>query len=136
MPGVADTLAILRSRPDLTLGLLTGNYTRAIPIKLGAIGVNPAWFEITAFGDEGESRAALVAVAIGKYAARSGAPVDPRRVIVIGDTPRDVDCARANGCISFAVATGKFDVEALRAAGADVVVPDLSDPEPLLRLCE
>ncbi len=56
------------------------------------------------------------------------------RVIVIGDTPHDIDCARVGGAISIAVATGGFTVEELRAAGADVVVADLSDTEQVLAL--
>jgi phosphoglycolate phosphatase-like HAD superfamily hydrolase len=57
-------------------------------------------------------------------------------VVIVGDTPRDVECARAHGCVSFAVATGKYGVDDLRAAGADSVVPDLSDPGPLLALID
>jgi phosphoglycolate phosphatase len=51
---------------------------------------------------------------------------------VIGDTPRDVACAHAHGCVAFAVATGPYSVDELRQAGADVVVADLTDPTPLI----
>lgn len=135
-PGITQALAVLRQRlderGDVVLGLLTGNYTRAVPIKLTAAGIDPMWFTITAFGDEASSRAGLVELAIHKYACNYQETVDPRRVIVIGDTPRDVACARAHGCVALAVATGPFGVEQLRDAGADVVVEDLSDPGPLL----
>jgi phosphoglycolate phosphatase-like HAD superfamily hydrolase len=57
-------------------------------------------------------------------------------VIVIGDTPFDVECAHAHGCIALAVATGLHAVEELRATGADVVVQDLSDPAPLFALID
>jgi phosphoglycolate phosphatase len=57
-------------------------------------------------------------------------------VIIVGDTPRDVDCGRTNGCTTFAVATGRFGVEELRAAGADHVVADLGDPRPLLAVVD
>jgi phosphoglycolate phosphatase-like HAD superfamily hydrolase len=136
MPGVHETLALLRERPDVTLGLLTGNYAEAIPVKLAAIGVDPGWFSISAFGDEGESRPALVLLALAKYSRLLGRPADPRRVIVIGDTPRDVHCAHANRCIAFGVATGSYSVADLRAAGADEAVTDLSDPTPLVALVE
>ncbi|MGH7855810.1 MAG: HAD hydrolase-like protein, partial [Candidatus Binatia bacterium] len=136
MPGIRDTLTLLRARGDATLGLLTGNYTAAIPLKLRAIDVPPEWFEVTAFGDEGETRAALVEIAIGKYEQRCGAPVDPGRVVIVGDTPRDVECGRAHGCVTFAVATGRYGVGDLRAAGADHVVADLGDPSPLLALVD
>ena len=60
----------------------------------------------------------------------------PRDVVVIGDTPRDVECAHAHGCIAFAVATGAHSVDELVRTGADVVVPDLSDPAPLYALLD
>lgn len=138
LPGVHDALKHLRERAvtrgDVALGLLTGNYGAAVPIKLAAVGIDPAWFPITAFGDEGPTRAALVALALAKYRRRTGRAIESRRVVVIGDTPRDVACARANGCMAFAVATGKHTVDELRESGADVVVPDLTDPLPLFDL--
>ncbi len=140
MPGIHEAFDLLRERSardgDVMLGLLTGNYTKAVPIKLEAVGVNPAWFEVTAFGDEGKTRPDLVAVAMRKYEKLTGEAADPRRIIVIGDTPRDVHCAHAHGCIALAVCTGGYDMEALRATGADVVVQDLADLSPLLKLID
>ncbi|MGL4608799.1 MAG: HAD family hydrolase [Trueperaceae bacterium] len=60
----------------------------------------------------------------------------PREVIVIGDTPKDVACARAHDCVAFAVATGKWSAEELNAARADVVVDTLKDATKLLKLLE
>ena len=136
MPGIHESLGRLRSSGGVTLGLLTGNYAQAIPLKLSAIGLEPTWFEITAFGEEAPTRRDLARLAIVKYEERLGEPVDPRRVVVVGDTPRDIDCAHAHGCFAFAVATGGYDVEALRQAGADRVVADLGDPTPLLRIID
>jgi phosphoglycolate phosphatase-like HAD superfamily hydrolase len=59
---------------------------------------------------------------------------DPRRVIIIGDTPRDVHCAKAHGCLCLAVATGGYSAQELRECGADVVLQDLSDPSLLLEM--
>jgi phosphoglycolate phosphatase len=138
MPGVHDVLALLRERSvrdgDVVLGLLTGNYTGAVPIKLRAVGVEPEWFSITAFGDEGASRPDLVELALKRYQSRYGARIDTRRAIVIGDTPRDIHCAKAHGCFSLAVATGGFSVDELLTHGPDIAVSDLSDPQPLLDL--
>ena len=138
--GVHDLLTHLRQRvreqSDVVLGLLTGNYTQAVPVKLTAVGIDPAWFQITAFGDEAPSRADLVALAMDKYKTQHNQPIENRRVVVIGDTPRDVACAKAHGCIAFAVATGSFDVDQLREAGADIAVKDLSDPTPLINLMD
>ncbi|MCC7205298.1 MAG: HAD hydrolase-like protein, partial [Phycisphaeraceae bacterium] len=107
-----------------------------VPIKLTAVGLDPAMFHINALGDEADSRPALVPVAMRKFRDRFAADVDPRRVIVIGDTPRDVHCAKANGCLALAVATGSHSEQDLRHAGADVTVPDLADPQPLLDLLD
>jgi phosphoglycolate phosphatase-like HAD superfamily hydrolase len=138
MPGIAAAIATLRERSrtqnDVVQGLVTGNYARAAPLKLRACGFDPAWFEIGAFGDEGRTRPDLVALALARCHERYAWRPDPLSVIVIGDTPLDIECAHAHGCIAFAVATGYHGVEELRAAGADVVVQDLSDPAPLFEL--
>jgi len=140
MPGIVELLASLRQREveqgDIVLGLLTGNYALASPIKLAAVGIDIDWFDVTVFGDEGKTRPDLVGVALRKYEALHGHCADPRRVIVIGDTHKDVHCAKAHDCIAFAVTTGGGTREELEAAGADVIVDDLLDPRPLLRLID
>ena len=65
-------------------------------------------------------------------ARAAGRTVAASDVVVVGDTPLDVACAAASGARSIAVATGGYDVEALRAAGADVVFEDLSDLDAVL----
>jgi phosphoglycolate phosphatase-like HAD superfamily hydrolase len=138
MPGVHHVLNLLhrrsKQRGDVSLGLVTGNYSRAVPLKLQAIALPLDWFEVTAFGDEGRTRPDLVALAMSKYKLVNDEPCDPRKVIVIGDTVRDVRCAKAHACKAFAVCTGGDNRAALKAAGADAVVDDLSDPAPLLAM--
>ncbi len=140
MPGIRQAIATLlqrsTDRKDVVQGLVTGNYSRAAPLKLRACGLDPAWFEVGAFGDDGRTRPDLVALALKRCAERFGWAPDPSHVIVVGDTPRDVACAHAHGCVAFAVATGRYGIEELRAAGADVVVRDLSDPAPLFALID
>ena len=140
LPGVLDLLDLLRRRrqeaADIELGLLTGNYTETAPIKLAHVGIDRGWFNITAFGDEASSRPELCGVAVRKYKHALGREPQPQRIIVIGDTPRDIECAKANGCVAFAVATGHFTTSQLRDAGADHVAPDLSDPRSLLDLLD
>ena len=136
LPGVEHVIVRLRRRADVALGLLTGNYAETAPLKVAAAGLDPSWFQINAFGDEGESRAELVELAMSRFHEHHGTSVDPRRVIVIGDTPKDVASALAHGCHSFAVATGQHRISELEAAGAHHVGPDLSDGAPLLRLVE
>ncbi|HEX4339591.1 MAG TPA: HAD family hydrolase [Polyangiaceae bacterium] len=131
IPGVETALLGLATRTHMTLGLVTGNYTRAAPLKLRAAGLDPARFVVGAFGDDGPTRPDLVRIAMQKWGALGTTP-DCRRVVVIGDTPRDVDCAQKNGCRSIAVATGWHDFDELSRTGADEVVRDLSDLVALL----
>ena len=125
LPGVLAALASFRDDPTATLGLVTGNYARAVPLKLRAAGIDPAQFVVGAFGDDAPTRPDLVRLAMEQWRAR-GANPDPRRVVVIGDTPRDIDCAKKNGCRAIAVATGRHTVEQLQGGGADLVLPDLT----------
>jgi len=136
LPGVDRLLADLRLREDVRLGLLTGNYSRGAVLKLEAAGIDPHQFSIGAFGEEGDSRAELAALALARFEAAHGAPIPPGRVIVIGDTPRDVEAALANRCLALGVATGKYSTRVLLDAGASAAVEDLSDPTPLFGLME
>lgn len=135
-PGVTELLALLRESfcDRAMLGLLTGNHSGAVPHKLGAIDIDHGWFPIGAFGDEARTRPDLTVLAMKRYAEHTGDAAEPERVIVIGDTPADIDCAKAHGCVAFAVATGPYDAKTLRDAGADYVLQDLRDPKPLIDL--
>lgn len=129
LPGVPSLLGELRRRDEVVLGLLTGNLEETGRMKLAACGVDASCFRLGAWGDESPNatpdRADLVPIASTKYAQlyrRS-----PEAVVVIGDTPHDVRCARAHGARSLGVATGYSTEEQLAMAGADLVVNDLSD---------
>jgi len=126
LPGVAGLLDSLEAMPDVGVGLLTGNFAGGAAIKLGHFGL---WerFLFGAFGDEHPDRRALVPVAL-EAAARAGWRVTaPERVVVVGDTPLDVDCALAHGARALGVATGPFGRDELAAAGAHQVLPTLED---------
>ncbi len=136
-PGVPELLARLRRNAGVTLGLLTGNFPETGRIKLKACGIDADDFAVSAWGDESPhlppARDHLPPVAMRRHAERTGTPVDPRRVVVIGDTPADVGCARAHGCRSLGVGTGHFAPQLLRDAGADLAVEDLSDTDSIER---
>lgn len=126
MPGVRPLLDRLDGRADLRSALLTGNFARAAQIKLEYFGL---WrhFACGAYGDDAASRDELVPVAMDR-ARRRGLDIrSPTQVVVVGDTPLDIRCARAAGAWSVAVATGPFDTGELRSHGADQVLPDLAD---------
>ena len=126
MPGVARLLHTLQQRDDVYLALLTGNYEEAARLKLAYFELW-RYFRCGAFGDDAPERNGLLPKALTKIRECRGPAVAARDVIVVGDTPLDVACAAAGGARSIAVATGGYDVDALRSAGADLVLDDLSD---------
>lgn len=132
--GASELLCALKPRTDLTLALVTGNYQRAIPIKFAAVGLDVSLFEFGAFGGDAPTRPELVKLALETQAARRQSSVSPHDALVIGDTPRDVDCAHKNGVRCVAVATGVYSAEELHAAGADLVLEGLHDAERFLSL--
>lgn len=137
LPGVLPLLGALGERRDVTLGVLTGNFSETGAAKLERCGVRLSHFHLSVWADDAvgvpPSRNELPGVAMGRYRELRGRSIDPRQVVVIGDTPYDVECAHAHGCRSLGVATGSFDVDALVSAGADHVVADLSDTHMVLR---
>jgi len=124
LPGVWPLLDALDQRPDVVVALLTGNFAGGARIKLGHFDM---WhrFRFGAFGDDHEDRRELLPVALTLAKAEGLDFADLQRVVVIGDTPLDVDCAHAHGARSIAVATGLYDVPALTATGANLVVRTL-----------
>jgi phosphoglycolate phosphatase len=133
MPGARELVEALGDHDHLHLALLTGNYRAAAEVKLTHFEL---WdfFEWGAFSDDSADRNALVPIA-RRRAETYDVPAEAlERVIVIGDTPHDIECARVGGATSMAVATGGHSVEELRAAGADIVLPDLSNTERVLAL--
>ena len=130
MPGVRPLLDSLAGRPDVVLALLTGNFRRSARIKLEYFDL---WapFPFGAFADDATDRNALVPVALDRAREAGHAP-QADRVIVIGDTPLDVECARAGGVRALGVATGSHSVDALREAGAYAVFEDLGETEQVM----
>jgi phosphoglycolate phosphatase len=133
LPGVITLLNRLRPLPDVTLGLLTGNFPETGVMKLRACGIDPAWFTIQVWGDESPhtppSREHLPAIGLARYALRHSRQLHPSRVTIIGDTPHDIACALANSCRALGVATGSFSASDLAAAGADLALENLADTD-------
>ena len=123
LPGVLALLDRLDAAGAAPLGLLTGNFARGAAIKLGHFDL---WhrFAFGAFGDDHLDRRDLVPVACARC-RDAGVAVTPAALVIIGDTPLDVDCAHAHGAAAVAVATGLYGVDALRETGANLVVETL-----------
>ena len=126
MPGIQALLDDLQERDGVYLGLLTGNFEAGARIKLEYFDLW-RYFACGAFGDDAPDRNGLLPRALHRVAECGGPQAPASASVVIGDTPLDVACAQAGGARSIAVATGSHSVEELRAAGADVVLADLSD---------
>ncbi|MBM3983272.1 MAG: HAD family hydrolase [Planctomycetes bacterium] len=131
-PGVSELLAALAGKPNVVLGLLTGNVRVGARTKLGHFGL---WdhFAFGGFGDEHFERDDVARSALASARAHVGRDVDPTDVWVIGDTPLDVSCARAIGAKAVAVATGWHPVEELAGHNPDLLFTDLSDHSRLLQ---
>lgn len=135
MPGIREILDALEPRADVLVGLLTGNFEAGARVKLGYFDLW-RYFRCGAFGDDAADRNALVPVAVQRAEACGLPTLSPRDVIVVGDTPADVACARAGDAVAVAVATGSSSMDELRATGADHVFDDLSDTRAFMRLLE
>lgn len=130
--GTLELVDALERERDVALGVLTGNYPETGARKLVAAGFDPARFPTAAWGSDAPNRPALLPIALARHRATSGVELPPDRVVVIGDTPWDVECAKTHGARSLAVATGRYDVETLRRAGSDLAVRELDDTARLV----
>jgi phosphoglycolate phosphatase-like HAD superfamily hydrolase len=118
LPGIPEVLDELCAR-GAVIGLLTGNLEPIAMAKMRKAGLQGR-FDFGAFGEESATRSELVPVALGK------ARVSAAQAVVVGDTPLDIEAAMVHGVRSCGVATGPFDEEELREAGADLVVSSLA----------
>src|SRR5687767_7005262 len=135
MPGIRDLLDVLMQRDDVFLGLLTGNFEAGARIKLEHFDLW-RYFRCGAFGDDAADRNALVPFALDRARAFGLPELDPEHILVVGDTPHDIACARIVGATPVGVATGGFSVDQLRESGAGIVFENLADPEPFLELVD
>jgi phosphoglycolate phosphatase len=124
-PGMTELLEEIESRGRDRLALVTGNYEAIARMKLRAAGIG-RFFPggQGGFGSDHEDRAALPRIA-RRRAGDEEAPFPRRQTVVIGDTPRDIACARADGVRVLAVATGPFTAAELREA--DAVASDVRE---------
>jgi phosphoglycolate phosphatase-like HAD superfamily hydrolase len=132
LPGVAEVVERLAESSEVALGLVTGNIEQGARIKLQPTGLWPR-FRVGAYGSDHMDRRRLPSLAARRAHALLGREFPPPDVVVIGDTPHDVDCARACGAVAVAVATGQYPREALLADRPDHFFEDLSDTDRVLR---
>jgi len=133
-PGVAALLDALHGDPEFRVGLLTGNIERAAHKKLSHFGIE-RYFAFGAYGSDETDRDRLVGIARERARRMEGSPAvwDPR-IVLVGDTPLDVRCARSGGVRILAVATGLFEESILAGCLPDALVTDFADTAAVLRL--
>jgi phosphoglycolate phosphatase-like HAD superfamily hydrolase len=132
-PGVLELLDTLRRRDDVALALLTGNIRQTAPLKLAAAGVDPGQFVAGAYGSDSLERDDLFAIALQRAEVATGRRFTGQNVIVVGDTPADIRCARYGGGRAIAVATGPYSLETLRAQQPDHLFADLARTRDVLQ---
>jgi phosphoglycolate phosphatase-like HAD superfamily hydrolase len=121
-PGMADLLGWLAGQEHVQLSLVTGNLEPIARLKLHRAGLGDYFARGQGgFGSDSEDRAELPAVARQRAGRADGEPYPRTHTAVIGDTPLDIACARADGVRAVAIATGPYGVDDLRAAD-DVAV--------------
>ena len=131
LPGIIPLLDHLKEREDCRLALLTGNLAAGAEVKLTHYGV---WhyFAFGAYADDHHVRNELGPVAMSRALEDHGEEFTPDQIYVIGDTPRDIECGKAFGAITVAVATGKYSREELASHKPDFLFDDLSDATAVL----
>ena len=123
-PGASSLVAEMAGESGYAVGLGTGNVESGARLKLEPAGLNDH-FGFGGFGSDAEDRAELLHVGACRGAHRLGRSVEVCRVVVIGDTERDIDAAREIGAETVAVDTGTTDSNTIRRAGPDLFVDDL-----------
>jgi phosphoglycolate phosphatase len=118
--GAVDALSWLAARPEVVLGIATGNVRAGADAKLAAAGLH-GYFTLGGYGCDSPLRAELVARAIARGRERG----ELRDIVVVGDTVHDIAAARACGAVACGVTTGADTAAAL--AGADVVFASLAE---------
>jgi phosphoglycolate phosphatase len=131
-PGVRELLERLNKLDHVLVGLLTGNVSRGAQLKLRRWNLEP-YFRFGAYGDDHENRSVLAQIALEKARALSGRAFSGAETTVIGDTPKDITCARAIGARAVAVATGSISREALAACDPDALLDSFADHEAAFR---
>jgi phosphoglycolate phosphatase len=135
LSGAAQAVETLASRPDVVVqSVLTGTIRPNAVTKLAAFGLEGYFdFEVGGYGSESYPKGALVMMARGRAAEKYGKAFTERNTVYVGDSVRDVAAAQRGGARSVAVATGRSTESDLRAAGADLVLPDLANVPAVLR---
>lgn len=131
LEGVQELISAVADHEACLPGLLTGNNKGGAAAKLDVFNLNP-FFQLGAFGDDARSRNALPAIAASRAFEKTGVRFTGKNIVIIGDTPRDIECARHAGAYAIAVATGQYSRAELTPHQPDVLFDDLSDTQTVM----
>jgi phosphoglycolate phosphatase-like HAD superfamily hydrolase len=133
-PGVRELLDVLSNDSRFLPSLLTGNVEKLAEAKLRVAGIWDYFQRRGAFGSDDEDRDHLPAIAAERISAHLGRALMPGQFIIVGDTPRDISCARHFGARVLAVASGQHTVDQLKQYSPDALLPDLRDTAGVIGL--
>jgi len=125
--GMARAMDMADARPEVALGLGTGNIRKGAEIKLGCVGIYHR-FSFGGFGDDSIDRPTLLMAGARRGADKLGLAIEDCRIVIIGDTPKDVAGAKAIGAESIAVATGMHGIAELKQCDPTAAFENLADP--------
>jgi len=135
LPGAADVLTAIGRHSDVVQSLVTGNLPELAGYKLEPFGLDRhVDFEVGGYGSRSLDRHDLVSEAMALASGKYGREFSPSSVVVIGDSPLDMQAGLHHGTVTVGVATGRHDEEQLHAAGAHAVLPSLADTTAVLEL--
>jgi len=133
LPGILELLRALRGRPHVAVALLTGNLSRGAEIKLTHYGIWE-YFDFGAYADDHTDRNQLGKFARARALEKHGVEFLPADIFVLGDTPHDIDCGRAFGAKTVAIATGNYSRDQLASHNPDYLFENLKDVPRVLAM--
>jgi phosphoglycolate phosphatase len=133
IPGAAQLLEQLATMRSFSQGIVTGNFEVSARLKLHSAGLSGC-LAVGAYASDSSHRPDLPAIAKRRWETRTGRQIDAGCCIVVGDTPRDLEAARANGMKCVLVGTGRYSLEILRQSSPDACVADLTETAAIVEL--
>ncbi len=127
---IKELIYFLDSHDSIVLGLLTGNLETLVVPKMNEVGIDPNIFKVCSYGSDSIDRNQLPSIALKRYdeSCRQSKTEDKSpQVVIIGDTPKDIECAKYSRAISIALATGHYSINELRAFDPDFLFEDACD---------
>jgi len=126
LPGVPELLERLSGAENFAQGVVTGNFEATARMKLEAAGL-ACHLSLGAYAGDSSHRPDLPPIAKRRWEMSAGRAIGPERCVIVGDTPKDLEAARANGMKCVLVGTGRHPIEELRYHAPDAAITDLTD---------